>query len=151
MDQFVCRLRTRASTCEFVNVDEAIRDQIIDWCYSNQLRRKDKLDLKAALDTARAYETVNHRVKEMEIKPASVNAVNIDKKMPGMRGDQRRKSALHVDILDTLREIASALREKQNVSSAEKWGILNQDALSQRSKQPRTAARTWAWSQERQV
>ena len=95
MDQFVCRLRTRASTCEFVNVDEAIRDQIIDWCYSNQLRRKllekDKLDLKTALDTARAYEAVNHRVKEMEIKPASVNAVNTDKKMPGTRGDQRKK------------------------------------------------------------
>ena len=62
MDQFVCRLRIRASTCEYENDDEAIRDQIIDRCYSNQLRRKvlekDNLDLKTALDIALAYEAV---------------------------------------------------------------------------------------------
>ena len=30
IDQFVCRLRQKAISCEFPSVDEAIRDQIIE-------------------------------------------------------------------------------------------------------------------------
>ena len=33
VDQFVSRLRQRATTCEFANVDEAIRDQLIEKCF----------------------------------------------------------------------------------------------------------------------
>lgn len=70
IDQFYCRLRSKTVSCEFENVDEAIRDQLIDKCYSNQLRRKllekEKLTLENALETARALEAVNHRIKEME-------------------------------------------------------------------------------------
>ena len=29
VDQFVCRLRQKAITCDFPNVDEAIRDQLV--------------------------------------------------------------------------------------------------------------------------
>ena len=32
VDQFVCRLRQKAITCDFPNVDEAIRDQLIEEC-----------------------------------------------------------------------------------------------------------------------
>ena len=32
VDQFVCRLRQKAIFCEFENVDEAIRDQLIERC-----------------------------------------------------------------------------------------------------------------------
>ena len=41
VDQFVCRLRERAASCEFGDrEDEYIRDQLIDKCYSAKLRRK---------------------------------------------------------------------------------------------------------------
>ena len=32
MDQFVCQLRQKAISCEFENVDEAIRDKLIERC-----------------------------------------------------------------------------------------------------------------------
>ena len=40
VDQFVPRLRQKAISCGFGNVDEAIRDQIIEKCRSMHLRRK---------------------------------------------------------------------------------------------------------------
>ena len=40
VDQFVCRLRQKAIFCEFENVDEAIRDQLIERCRDPRLRRK---------------------------------------------------------------------------------------------------------------
>ena len=40
-EQFVCRLRQRAASCDFrVLEDDYIRDQVIDKCYSSHLRRK---------------------------------------------------------------------------------------------------------------
>ena len=39
VDQFVSRLRQKASTCEFANVDEGIRDQLIEKCFDPKLRR----------------------------------------------------------------------------------------------------------------
>ena len=39
-DQFVCRLRQKATSCDFSDVDEVIRDQLIDQCWNSQLRRK---------------------------------------------------------------------------------------------------------------
>ena len=38
IDQFVCRLRQKAISCDFANVDEAIRDQIIEKCKDSRLR-----------------------------------------------------------------------------------------------------------------
>ena len=40
VDQFVCRLRQKAITCDFPNVDEAIRDQLIEKCGNSKLRWK---------------------------------------------------------------------------------------------------------------
>ena len=40
MDQFVCQSRQEAIFCEFENVDEAIRDQLIERCRDPRLRRK---------------------------------------------------------------------------------------------------------------
>ena len=39
VDQFVCRLRQGAITCEFLNVDETIRDQRIEKYRDGRLRR----------------------------------------------------------------------------------------------------------------
>ena len=40
MDQFVSRLRQKAISCEFKNVDEAIRDQLIERCRDPRLCHK---------------------------------------------------------------------------------------------------------------
>ena len=40
VDQFVCRLSQKAIFCEFENVDEAIRDQLIERCRDPRLRHK---------------------------------------------------------------------------------------------------------------
>jgi hypothetical protein len=40
IDQFCTRLRHRASTCEFDNVEDEIKTQIVENCRSSRLRRK---------------------------------------------------------------------------------------------------------------
>ena len=79
IDQFVCRLRQKASTCEFgLNEDEAIRDQIIEKCRSSALRRKllekEGLTLDGAVKLARAFEAVDRQTRDFE-KPEA-NAVH---------------------------------------------------------------------------
>ena len=39
VNQYITRLRQKAVYCDFHNVDENIRDQIIEKCYSQRLRR----------------------------------------------------------------------------------------------------------------
>ena len=70
-DQFVCRLRQQASSCEFrENEDDYIRDQLIDKCYSNNLRCKflektGEVKLENLLVTARAQEAVDCQIKTL--------------------------------------------------------------------------------------
>ena len=90
VDQFVCRLRQRAASCEFgEREDEYIRDQLIDKCYSAKLRRKflekeGSVALNDLLVTARAQEAVNLQMEAMGANNSSgqVNAVVDD----GARG-----------------------------------------------------------------
>ena len=67
--QFVSRLRQKATTCELANVDEAIRDQLIEKCLDPKLRRKflerTNATLKDLQDIARAYEAVEQQMKAM--------------------------------------------------------------------------------------
>ncbi len=71
IDQFVCRLRQQASSCEFrENEDDYIRDQLIDKCYSNNLRCKflektGEVKLENLLVTARAQEAVDCQIKTL--------------------------------------------------------------------------------------
>ena len=70
VDQFVCRLRQKAITCDFPNVDEAIRGQLIEKCGNAKLRRKflekDNTNLKHLQDIARAFEAVEIQMKSLE-------------------------------------------------------------------------------------
>ena len=70
VDQFVCRLRQKAITCEFTHVDETIRDQLIEKCQDQKLRRKflEKTNptLADLQSMARAFEAVNEQMKSME-------------------------------------------------------------------------------------
>ncbi|KAI0242112.1 hypothetical protein LSAT2_014851, partial [Lamellibrachia satsuma] len=71
VDQFVSRLRQKAISCGFGNVDEDIRDQVIEKCRSMHLRRKfleksGNILLKDLQDVARAFEAVDLQMKAME-------------------------------------------------------------------------------------
>ena len=85
VDEFVCRLRKKAITCEFEKVDEAIRDQLIERCRDSRLRRKflekSNETLKDLQDLARVQEAVNVQVKAMDQLSHSgqVNAVSFGK------------------------------------------------------------------------
>ena len=67
VDQFVSRLRQKATTCEFTNVDKVVRDQLIDKCFDPILRRKflerTNATLKDLQDVARAYKAVEQQMK----------------------------------------------------------------------------------------
>ena len=81
VDQFVCRLRQKAATCDFENVDETIRDQLIEKCQSAKLRRKFLEKPNASLsdlqDIARVQEAVDVQMKTLEQrKPVEVNSVD---------------------------------------------------------------------------
>ncbi|XP_039252489.2 uncharacterized protein LOC120329778 [Styela clava] len=72
VDQFVCRLRRRATTCGFDDKeDDHIRNQVIDNCRSNSMRRrfleKENLELSDLLKIARAMEAVDHQAKAMKL------------------------------------------------------------------------------------
>ncbi|CAM1332867.1 Uncharacterised protein r2_g4210 [Pycnogonum litorale] len=82
VDQFVCRLRQKAASCEFECEDSAIRDQVIDKCCSNTMRRKfleqDNLTLDVLLKVARAFEAVDRQVKSFEtVQTSHVNTVRL--------------------------------------------------------------------------
>jgi len=82
VDQYVSRLKKQALNCQFGAEDvrnEMIRDQVIDACQSNHLRKKllqqgDDLTLDTVLDMARALEAVEMQSKRMS-KPDEVNHV----------------------------------------------------------------------------
>ena len=81
VDQFVCRLRQRAASCDIgESEDDYIRDQVIDKCHSSVIRRK-FLEMKGAgslddlLRIARSQEAVDRQMKVMETN-ASADRVN---------------------------------------------------------------------------
>ena len=70
VDQFVARLRKQGQNCGFDNLDDAIRDQLVDWCSSVPIRRKflekgSKLTLQLAQKLARTIEAVDRQVETM--------------------------------------------------------------------------------------
>ena len=71
VDQFVFRLRQKAITREFANVDETIRDQLINKCRDGRIRRKflekttKRATLKALQDISRAHESVDTQMESM--------------------------------------------------------------------------------------
>ena len=70
VNQFVCRLRQKAITCEFTDVDDTIRDQLIEKCQDQRLRRKFLEKINATLTVlqriARAFKAVNGQMKSMD-------------------------------------------------------------------------------------
>ena len=104
VDQFVCRLRQRAASCEFGDrEDEYIRDQLIDKCYSAKLRRKflekeGSVTLNDLLVTAGAQEAVNLQMEAMgaNISPGQVNSVVDDGAREGDISSEQVNSVVDV-------------------------------------------------------
>ncbi|XP_046746415.1 uncharacterized protein LOC124411366 [Diprion similis] len=68
--QFTTRIRQQAKYCAFMQEEEEIRDQIIEKCYSSEVRKrileKDTVTLADVLKIAQAFETMTVQVKQME-------------------------------------------------------------------------------------
>lgn len=114
VDQFVCRLRQRAASCEFgTATDDYIRDQVIDKCQSTQLRRKylekDNVKLEDCLKIARAYEAVDHQVKTMETRSSCTDDKSSN--VGGTKGPVLNKSG------DDVNAVRKGRKETPNQSS----------------------------------
>ena len=95
IDQFVCRLRQKAISCEFPSVDEAIRDQIIEKCRDPKLRRKfleksSEATLTVLQETARVHEAVNTQMQSME-RPEQVNKLSPNDRQAKEKGTKGKK------------------------------------------------------------
>ena len=69
VDKFVTRLREAANRCDFHDKDREIKDQIVQKCLSERLRRKalrEDPSLSNLLSAARAMETADAQAKAME-------------------------------------------------------------------------------------
>ena len=94
INQFVCRLRQKAISCEFPSVNEAIRDQIIEKCRDPKLRRKfleksSEATLTVLQETARVHEAVNTQMQSME-RPEQVNNLSPNDQKQRKRGQKER-------------------------------------------------------------
>ena len=73
-------MRQKAISCEFENVDEAIRDKLIERCRDPRLcckfLEKTNATLKGLQDLARVKEAVNMQVKALDWSSGQVNAVS---------------------------------------------------------------------------
>lgn len=70
MDKFEARLRRQAAFCNFGDVDENLRDQILDKVYSRELKRKlieigPDMTLLSVLNTARSWEDANEKEQNL--------------------------------------------------------------------------------------
>ena len=71
IDQFVCHLPQKAISCEFPDMGDAIRDQIIEKCRDPKLQRKflekaSTASLSVLQETARIHEAVDTQMQSME-------------------------------------------------------------------------------------
>jgi hypothetical protein len=71
IDQFHTRLRHLGATCDFGDLDDEIRTQIVEHCRSSRLRRKalrDDTKLSDLIAYARSIELANKQTDEVEKK-----------------------------------------------------------------------------------
>ena len=70
VEQYITRLRQKAVFCDFHNIDENIRDQVIEKCYSQRLRRKllerNNVTLVQLREIAQSLEASEQRAVTME-------------------------------------------------------------------------------------
>ena len=67
LDSFHTRLRSLAKTCDFINADKEIKQQIILNCQSNSLRRKALRECRRLRDYSRDVNFVNNNIVKILI------------------------------------------------------------------------------------
>ena len=88
VDQYVIRLRTQAENCNFGDpaaVNEQIRDQVVEKCFSQKLRRKllergTGLTLTQLQETARIFEDSERQATQMEGLSSQVHKLTFSDK-----------------------------------------------------------------------
>ena len=98
VDQFVCRLRQKAISCEFENVDEAIRDKLIERCRDPRLCCKLLEKTNATLKGLQVY----MQVKAMDWSSGHVNAVSGKLTAKEKEKGQHRVEAEEISLLNRL-------------------------------------------------
>lgn len=75
MNQFVTRLRQQAKNCEFVSIDEEIKDQIVEKCRSVKVKKRileqGDMTLNQVIEMAQAHEATTVQLKTMEVETVS--------------------------------------------------------------------------------
>ena len=82
--QFVSRLRKNTDGCDFHDSNIAIRDQVVERCRSEKLKRKflekgDVLTLEEMLKVAAHFEEVETQLRDMKIKNEAEAVANVNK------------------------------------------------------------------------
>ena len=82
--KFVGRLRKASSGCNFHDVNDMIKDQVVSNCCDDRLRRKyleqgDKLDLNEALSIAASFEAVEQQSKDMNLSSSISVGPNVNR------------------------------------------------------------------------
>ena len=85
IDQFVVRLSEKAQYCEFADKNEQIRDQVIQMCKSNRVKREllrkgTNLTLVNLREIARSVESTDEQMKQMTSSGASGGVNRVDNK-----------------------------------------------------------------------
>ncbi|CAC5388121.1 unnamed protein product [Mytilus coruscus] len=111
IDSYVTRLKNLAKTCDFgTMLNDAIRDQVIDMCYSTKLRRRllreKDLTLEKVQDIARASEAADQHSAQFE--EVHINRVQVKRDFNAVRHQRhdyhsKRKisSVIDADVLGT--------------------------------------------------
>ena len=80
--KFVGRLRKASTGCNFHDVNDMIKDQVVSNCRDERLRKKyleqgDKLDLNLALSIAASHEAVEQQAREMKHSSSSSSSTSV--------------------------------------------------------------------------
>ena len=96
VDQFVTRIRTLVKTCEYNDRDEIIRDKLVfgmkDDATKQKLLSREDLQLKQAIDIARAAEVSKSQTQMMATQSYEVNLIRNQKQQKQQAPRQQRQT-----------------------------------------------------------
>ena len=137
VEQYITRLRQKAVFCDFHNIDENIRDQVIEKCYSQRLRRKllerNNVTLVQLREIAQSLEASEQRAVTME-QINKISQHKFDKHCPKVKNQITNKDdVLRVGTRDILRQTLNVQQGKRNEENARKKDISKNVAKQNKS------------------
>ncbi|XP_044765401.1 uncharacterized protein LOC123321732 [Coccinella septempunctata] len=92
MEQFITKLKEQGKNCNYIDLDDQIRDQVIEKCSSSELRRKflekGEIKLDEVREIAKAFEATELQMNAMNGN-AEVNKVVFRKNKSNTNGKQK--------------------------------------------------------------